>query len=334
MEDIYQMGAFALQSGVVLPNAKLSYSAHGELNDAHDNVIVYPTWATGRHSANEVFVGPGRALDPQRYFIVIPDMFTNGLSTSPSTCDPPYDGPRFPLVTAYDNVRAQHQLLVEHLGVTRIQLAIGFSMSGQQAFHWGAHYPDLVERICSICGSAKTATHNWVYLSALQAVMESADGWKEGECRTWPPSLLRALMRVGMTMLLSQDWYRAAGFKLAGASTAEEFITGGEALLADWVPMDFYHQLSTWMATDVSENQTFNGDLDEALGAIHPRALVMPCDTDMYFRGEDNELEVAKMPNAELRVIHSMWGHAAGFPGQSPEDDLFVDGAVKDFLGD
>lgn len=121
---------------------------------------------------------------------------------------------------------------------------------------------------------------------------------------------------------------------MAGASTAEEFITGGEALLADWVPMDFYHQLSTWMATDVSENQTFNGDLDEALGAIHPRALVMPCDTDMYFRVEDNELEVAKMPNAELRVIHSMWGHAAGFPGQSPEDDLFVDGAVKDFLGD
>ncbi|MCH2279026.1 MAG: alpha/beta fold hydrolase [Vicinamibacterales bacterium] len=332
MEDIYQMGAFALQSGVVLPNTKLSYSAHGELNDAHDNVIVYPTWATGRHSANEVFVGPGRALDPQRYFIVIPDMFTNGLSTSPSTCDPPYDGPRFPLVTAYDNVRAQHQLLVEHLGVTRIQLAIGFSMSGQQAFHWGAHYPNLVERVCSICGSARTATHNWVYLSALQAVMESADGWKEGECRTWPPSLLRALMRVGMTMLLSQDWYRAAGFKLAGASTAEEFITGGEALLADWVPMDFYHQLETWLAADVSANPMFNDDFDKALGSIRSRALVMPCDTDMYFRVEDNELEVAKMPNAELRVIHSMWGHAAGFPGQSPDDDMFIDGVVKEFL--
>ena len=52
----------------------------------------------------------------------------------------------------------------------------------------------------------------------------------------------------------------------------------------------------------------------------------------MYFRVEDNELEVAKMPNAELRVIHSIWGHAAGLPGQSPEDDLFVGGAVKEFL--
>jgi homoserine O-acetyltransferase len=334
MERSYQLGDFLLQSGIVMPDAKLSYAVHGELNDACDNVIVYPTWATGRHSANEVFVGPGRALDPQRYFIVIPDMFTNGLSTSPSTCSPPLDGPRFPLVTAYDNVRAQHQLLVEHLGVTRIQLAIGFSMSGQQAFHWGAHYPDLVARICSICGSAKTATHNWVYLSAMQAVMESADGWDAGECRKWPPSLLRAVVRFAMTMLFSQDWYRAETFKLAGASSAEAFITGGEALLADWVPMDFYHQLSTWMAADVSDHPTFGGNLEKALGAIHSRALVMPCDTDMYFRMEDNEREVAQMPNAELRVIHSMWGHAAGFPGQNPDDDLFVDTAVKEFLGD
>ena len=91
---------------------------------------------------------------------------------------------------------------------------------------------------------------------------------------------------------------------MAGASSAEEFITGGEALLADWVPMDFYHQLETWLSADVSANSTFNGDLDKALGAIRLRALVMPCDTDMYFRVEDNELEVAKMPSAELRVIH------------------------------
>ncbi len=332
MEGTYELGDFALQSGVVLPNANLSYAAHGALNDARDNVIVYPTWATGRHSANEVFVGPGRALDPDRYFIVIPDMFTNGLSTSPSNCEPPYDGPRFPLVTAYDNVRAQHRLLTEHFGVARVQLAIGFSMSGQQAFHWGAHYPELVERICSICGSAKTSIHNWVYVSAVRAAMESADGWNDGECRTWPPRLLRAVMRIAMTMLFSQDWYRAGGFRLAGASSAEEFITGGEALLADWVPMDFYHQLETWLAADVSANPMFNDDFDKALGSIRSRALVMPCDTDMYFRVEDNELEVAKMPNAELRVIHSMWGHAAGFPGQNPDDDMFIDGVVKEFL--
>ena len=259
-------------------------------------------------------------------------MFTNGLSTSPSNCDPPYDGPRFPLVTAYDNVRAQHRLLTEHFGVARVQLAIGFSMSGQQAFHWGAHYPELVERICSICGSAKTSIHNWVYVSAVRAAMESADGWNDGECRTWPPRLLRAVMRIAMTMLFSQDWYRAGGFRSAGASRAEEFITGGEALLADWAPMDFYHQLETWLAADVSANPMFNDDFDKALGSIRSRALVMPCDTDMYFRVEDNELEVAKMPNAELRVIHSMWGHAAGFPGQNPDDDMFIDGVVKEFL--
>ncbi len=58
----------------------------------------------------------------------------------------------------------------------------------------------------------------------------------------------------------------------------------------------------------------------------------MPCDTDMYFSVADNEVEVAQMPNAELRVIHSIWGHAMCMPGISPEDDAFVDGEVKQLL--
>ncbi len=68
-------------------------------------------------------------------------MFTNGLSTSPSNCAPPFAGMDFPLVTPYDNVAAQYRLLTEHFGVKQLALAIGASMSGQQAYHWGAVYP-------------------------------------------------------------------------------------------------------------------------------------------------------------------------------------------------
>ena len=97
---------------------------------------------------------------------------------------------------------------------------------------------------------------------------------------------------------------------------------------------DVYKQLSTWMAADVSAHPKFGGDLDAALGAIRARALVMPCDTDVYFRVRDNEIEVAKMPNAELRVIRSAWGHAAGGPTTNPDDAAFVDGALKELLTD
>ena len=304
------------------------------MNEARDNVIVYPTWWSGRHQANAGYVGKGKALDPEKYFIVVPDMFTNGLSTSPSNCAPPCDGMNFPLVTAYDNVIAQHRLLTEHFGVTGIELAVGFSMSGQQAFHWGALYPDFVKRICSICGSAKTSGHNWVYLNGYKAIMESGEGWNDGNCPTWPPKLLTAVTGLATTMAWSQDWYRASGFELMNASNLDEFLQMMEGFVADWVPADLYHQTLTWMAADVSAHPQFKGDLAAALGAIRARALIMPCDTDMYFRVEDNEAEVAQMPNAELKVIHSMWGHLAGMPGVSPGDDAFVDEAVGELLTD
>ncbi len=231
---------------------------------------------------------------------------------------------------------AQQRLLTEHLGVTRIQLVVGYSMSGQQAFHWGALYPELVKRICSTCGSAKTSAHNWAYLAGVQAIFESAEGWDAGECPTWPPGLLRALIRIMVMMAFSQDFFREGEhLRFAGqsfASTEDFFNQMEEVFLADWRPVDFYKQISTWMAADLSAHPRFDWDLDLALSSIRARALIMPCDTDTYFPVRDNEIEVSKMPNAELQVIRSIWGHFAGGPLAQPSDLSFVDGAIKELL--
>lgn len=336
MEGVYDLGDFELQSGMVLPDAKLSYEVHGELNSARDNVIVYATWASGRHADNAPMIREGMAMDPTKYFVVVPDMFCNGLSTSPSNALPPLDGPRFPVVTPYDNVIAQHQLLTEHFGITSLELVVGFSMSGQQAFHWGALYPDFVKRISPICGSAKTSPHNWAYLAGVQAIFECAAGWDGGECETWPPGLHRALVRIMVMMALSQDLFREGGhLRFAGgdfASTEEFFDAMQAGFFAGWRPVDFYKQVSTWMAADVGAHEKFGGDTDAALAATTPRALVMPCDHDTYFRVADNEIEVSKMPNAELRVIKSKFGHAAGGPLGNPADVEFVDRSLAELL--
>lgn len=331
-EGRFELGDFSLQSGKVLPEAHLGFATYGALNEARDNVIVYPTWYTGTHHNNDAFIGSGKALDPEKYFIVVPDMFTNGLSTSPSNCAPPFEGMNFPLVTPHDNVVAQHRLLTERFDVTRVALAIGYSMSGQQAYHWGAFYPDFVERICCICGSAKTTPHNWVYLNGYKTIMECAEGWDGGKCATWPPKLLTAVTALATTMAWSQDWYRESGFESMGASDLGDFLSTAEGFFAPWVPANLYHQTLTWMAADVSAHPDFKGDLAKALSRITCRALILPCDADMYFRVADNEIEVSHMPNAELKVIHSMWGHIAGMPGLGPVDDAFVDDAVQKLL--
>ena len=95
---------------------------------------------------------------------------------------------------------------------------------------------------------------------------------------------------------------------------------------------DLLSMIWTWQNADISNNQLYGGDLRMALDAIKAKAIVMPSRTDLYFPPEDNEIEVALMPNAELRPIESIWGHLAGGPGFNPVDSKFVDDALKEIL--
>ena len=142
--EIYDLGNIKLLSGEIIKSAKLAYKTYGSLNSNGDNVVLLPTFYTGTHKRNEGFFGPGRAIDPIKHFIVSINMFGNGLSSSPSNTPSPHDGPRFPLVTLWDNVACQHKLLTEHLGIKVIALVAGWSMAGCQAYQWGAQFPDMV----------------------------------------------------------------------------------------------------------------------------------------------------------------------------------------------
>ena len=132
MEKSYQeylLKQFTLQCDVTL-DLKLAYKTYGKLNPAKDNVVLYPTYFAGRHEGNEWLIGEGKALDPAKYFIVVPNLFGNGLSSSPSNTSGKYEGANFPQTTVYDNVKAQFLLLSEHFKVTKIHLAIGWSLGG------------------------------------------------------------------------------------------------------------------------------------------------------------------------------------------------------------
>ena len=126
--EIFELGNAVLQSGATLRGAKLAYKTYGALNSAKDNVIVYPTFFGGQHIQNEAIIKEGMALDPSKYFIIVPNMFGNGLSSSPSNTPTPYDRARFPSVTVYDNVICQHRLVTELFGIERIALVTGWSM--------------------------------------------------------------------------------------------------------------------------------------------------------------------------------------------------------------
>jgi homoserine O-acetyltransferase len=91
-------------------------------------------------------------------------------------------------------------------------------------------------------------------------------------------------------------------------------------------------QIATWQQADISDNARFHGNLAAALDAIRARTIVMPSRTDLYFVPEDSAREVALMPNAELRVIESVWGHRAATHGTDPTDMEFLGRAIRDVL--
>lgn len=332
--EIFDLGDFTLQSGATLRGAKLAYKAFGDLSAKKDNVIVYPTWYSGQHYDNEWLVGEGMALDPAKYFIVIPNMLGNGLSSSPSNMPEPYNAARFPQVTAYDNVQAQHRLISERFGITSVKLVTGWSMGALQAFHWGALFPDMVERIAPFCGSAKCSRHNFVFLEGVKAALTADGAWNNGWYVDKPQKGLRAAARVYAGWGFSQAFYRhELDLKEMGFSSLEDFLIGfWEGFFLPKDANNLLAMLWTWQNGDISDNPLYNGDLKKALGAIKAKAYVMPGRTDLYFPPEDSEFEVANMPNATLVPFESIWGHFAGGPGINRRDVSFLDDKLKELL--
>ena len=155
---------------MTLPNAFLAYKTYGKLNEQKDNVIVYPTAFGDQHVQNEWLIGSGMALDPEKYFIIVPNLLGNGLSSSPSNTPPPFDRANFPQVTIYDNVRFQHRLVTEKFGIQKIALVVGWSMGGIQSFQWGASYPGHGGTNCTFLRRiAKTWPHTYVVLEGVKA---------------------------------------------------------------------------------------------------------------------------------------------------------------------
>lgn len=330
--EILKLGDISLQSGEVLPDALLAYKTYGILNERRDNVIVNPTWYAGQHTDNERTIGEGKALDPQKYFIIVPNMFGNGLSSSPSNTPAPSGKGNFPHITIYDNVRCQHRLVTERFGIEKIALVTGFSMGALQTFQWGASYPDVVERLAPLAGTAKTWPHNFVFLEGVKATLQADAAWKQGWYGEPPAVGLRAVGRVYAGWALSQAFYRQKLYQEFGYQDLEAFLVNdweNDFLTKD--ANDLLAMLWTWQHADISANDTYKGDFEHALRSISARALVMPSRTDLYFTPEDSAYETGLMPNATFCPIESIWGHTAG-GSSNPADAQFIDGKLKELL--
>jgi homoserine O-acetyltransferase len=331
--SVFEAGNVLLQSGRTFRNMTLAYKTFGTLNADRSNVILYPTSYSAQHHDTQFMVREGGALDPSQYFIIIPNLFGNGLSSSPSNTLWPDVGTRYPDVSYFDAVHVQHRMLAEVWGIDQLALVYGWSMGAMQAYHWAALFPQMVERIAVVCGAARCAPHNQVFIEGAMSALMADPAYQEGVFNAFPVRGFRAMGRVYAGWALSQTFYRQELWRVLGASSLEDYlITHWESNFARRDPADLLAQFRTWKNGDISANSRYNGDLPKALASIQARTLLMPGDHDLYFQVEDNRLEMQHLQHAELHPIPSVWGHRAGNPVNQPEDREFIETHVKALL--
>ena len=332
--EIFNLGDFEFQCGSVLPNAKLAYKTLGTLNEDKSNVILLPHPVGGTHENSEriYLEGENRAISPEKHFIIAPNMFGNGLSSSPSNTSAPFDGPNFPAVTIYDNIEAQHKLLTEGLGISKIRLVTGFSMGGLQTFHWAAMYPDIVENFVPICGTAKCSGHNWLFLESLATAMAVDPVFDNGNYTEYPTSGMKAFTTIYSAWVFSQEFFRQNGHENFDLESFKEMPDAFDALLGPKDPNDILVHIRAWQNADISNNPRYRRNLKVALESIKADGFIMPTSTDQYFWSDDNRDEAALIPNATFREIPSIWGHAGGSLSQ-PHERKIVDDAIRELIG-
>jgi homoserine O-acetyltransferase/O-succinyltransferase len=330
--DIFALQNFVLQKGGALPEARLAFKTLGTLNARRDNVVVSPTWYSGNHAGVEAgLIGKGRALDPAKYFIVIPNLLGGGVSSSPSNAPPPFARGLFPHVTLYDNVRLQQFMLKERFGVERIKLVSSWSMGGCQSFQWGAQFPDMVEAIVPLCSSAKTGAFNKVFLLSLKRALELDPVFANGFYQAPPLAGLKAFAAIYAGWGFSEPFYRTESYRLFNATDYEEFVENyWEPAFLHCDANDLLAMLWTWLHGDISDNPLYGGDYELALRSITARTIILPGQYDAYFPPTDSETEARFITGAECRPIPSIWGHMTLW---NPADAPFIDRALNDALG-
>ena len=330
----YTHPSFTFKDGT-RSSVKLAYRLHGSLT-SHKKALIPTcfgglinttnTFTTLPSSTTTSFSEPGALAS---YLVIVVATLGNGESSSPST------SPSFPPSLSYhDCINAQYALLRQHLSIDHLDAVIGFSMGGQQAYHWACLYPDYVSNIIAICSSAKTSAHNYAFLEGPKAALTNSVDYEDGrygEKRVRPTRGLKAFGRAYAPWLTSGGWFRRRGWEELGFKGVEEWMRArGERHYEFWDPADVLAMAGMWQRGDVGSTRA-DGDTRRALEGIEARVLLMPCRTDQYFAAEDAEEEVQLLRNGQLRVIESVWGHLAG-SGTSDEDTRWMNERIREFL--
>jgi len=329
--DTFELGNFRLVNGYTIPNARLAYTTHGTLNAARDNAVVFPNFLGGNDAALEMYVAEGMALDPNKYFVILPGQFGNGFSSSPSNTPPPFDRGAFPPIAIADDVIAQHRLVTEHFGIERLALVLGWSVGALQTYEWAVRFPQMVTRMASIAGAPRPSpwTLHWLR-TVIEEPIVTDPAWNDG-FYAQASDVQAGLRRQGHCMALTLPplaYYHGDIMQRLGFGSVQDFVRGFfEGFMVGQDPNNLLIQARKALTADPAQG----GSLTEALGRITAKTTIVAFTGDVMFPPQDNEVDARSIPGAQYREATTISGHLTTF-GLFPEDRQAVDDAIREAL--
>lgn len=319
---------FTLESGVTLRDVPVAYQSWGQLNNRGDNAIVVCHALTGSTDVTDWWsdlIGPGRALDTDRFFVVCANALGSPYGTaSPTTTNPATDqryGPDFPSATPRDTV-ALHRVLLARLGVQQAAAAIGGSMGGMHVLEWAFERTDdgapFVRSLVPIAVGGRHSAWCIGWSEAQRQAIYADPDWNNGHYKPDAPpagGLASARMMAMISYRSRPSFEERFGRKRMtngspeGPFAAESYLRYQGEKLVDRFDANCYVSLTQQMdAHDVARGR---GDYNEVLQSITQPAFVIGIDSDVLYPLEEQRELAHALPNGRLSVLSSPHGHDA-----------------------
>ena len=352
-KKFFTLPQYTTVGGKPIKNVRIGYETYGKLNAAGDNAVFIPHFfsgtshAAGRYKADEktagywdAIIGPGKAIDTDKYFVVSADALVNlnvknpmvG-TAGPATINPdtgkPY-GSSFPVVSMRDFVRV-HKALVDSLGVKKLAAVAGASGGSIQAMEWATAYPEFVARVIHVIGPGlEIQPYSLGMIDVWTMPIKLDPNWKGGDYYggAEPAEGLAQALKVVTLTTVHYLWAE----KLHGYKWAEEGKNPADSMtnlfsIEDALTKSGRARASAndaghfvWTA---KANSLYN--LDKEASRIKAKVLFLPAKTDLLFPPEYSRKAAEKLRaqgnHVELYEIDGTNGHL---------DGLFSIGKVAD----
>ncbi|HVI22027.1 MAG TPA: alpha/beta fold hydrolase [Myxococcales bacterium] len=330
-----EIGDLPLEGGGVIKDFSLSYVTHGKLDAQKANAVLMMASLGGNHHRIDFMIGPGKALDTNKYFVICTDAIANGRTTSPSNSKAQH-GLSFPRFVIRDNLTAYRKLLA-HLGIKHLVAVAGASMGGMQSLQYAVSYPGEVDAVIALTPMARTPAWSVAVTEATRKALLADPAYDKGNYTKQPEAGWRAEIDILFGLATrAPDGMKA---KFPSALDVIPWMKGLEdaQLKAGFDANDWMYQTWAYDRFDISTTpgKPFNGDLAAALKSIRAHTIVLHDRLDLLNPVEEAKEAAEGIPGAKFYLLpfDPPAGHFTASAG-SPAGVEFTNKVVSEFLAE